>query len=70
MCPTEFPPTALLHTGEVLATWWPPQLYDPQTGLWRPTGNFNQPNRSWPGHSDHSIVVLADGRVLAACVIM
>lgn len=63
--PTDFPPCALLYTGDVLATWWPPQLYDPETEQWRLTGNFNQPNRLWPGHSDHSIVVLADGRVVA-----
>ncbi len=63
--PTEFPPSALLYTGEVLATWWPPQLYDPATELWRATGGFNQTGRGWPGHSDHSLVVLADGRALA-----
>lgn len=63
--PAEFPPSALLYTGEVLITWSPPQLYNPTTGQWRFTGNFNQPNRGWPGHSDHSIVVLEDGRVLA-----
>lgn len=63
--PAEFPPSALLFTGEVLITWSPPQLYNPATGQWRLTGNFNQPNRGWPGHSDHSIVVLDDGRVLA-----
>lgn len=67
--PTEFPPCALLYSGEVLATWWPPQLYNVQSGQWRLTGNFVQPNRSWPGHSDHSIVVLEDGRVLAVGVI-
>ena len=67
--PAEFPPSALLHTGEVLITWSPPQLYDPTSGQWRLTGNFNQPNRSWPGHSDHSIVVLEDGRVLAIGVL-
>ncbi|MCH7526868.1 MAG: DUF1929 domain-containing protein [Planctomycetes bacterium] len=67
--PCEFPPSALLFTGDVLATWWPPQLYDPVSGQWRSTGNFNQPNRSWPGHSDHSLVVLADGRALAIGVI-
>lgn len=65
----EFPPSALLYTGEVLATWSPPQLYNPATGQWRPTGDFNQPNRSWPGHCDHSLVVLADGRALALGVI-
>ncbi len=63
--PAEFPPSALLYTGEVLITWSPTQLYNPTTGQWRLTGNFNQPNRGWPGHSDHSIVVLEDGRVLA-----
>lgn len=67
--PAEFPPSALLYTGEVLITWSPPQLYNPATGQWRLTGNFNQPNRGWPGHSDHSIVVLDDGRVLAVGVL-
>lgn len=65
----EFPPSALLYSGEVLITWSPPQLYNPTSGQWRLTGNFNQPNRSWPGHSDHSIVVLEDGRVLAIGVL-
>lgn len=63
--PCEFPPSALLHTGEVLITWSPPQLYDPVLETWQATGDFVQPNRGWPGHSDHSIVVLADGSVLA-----
>ncbi|MCH7918112.1 MAG: hypothetical protein IIC50_09000 [Planctomycetes bacterium] len=63
--PCEFPPSALLHTGEVLATWSPPQLYDPVTETWRRTGAFKQPHRGWPNHSDHSLVVLADGRALA-----
>ncbi|MBI1827256.1 MAG: DUF1929 domain-containing protein [Planctomycetes bacterium] len=63
--PVEFPPSALLYTGEVLATWSRPQLYNPGTGLWRATGAFNQPTRGWPNHCDHSIVVLEDGRVLA-----
>ncbi len=63
--PAEFPPSALLHTGRVLATWSPPQLYEPLLGQWQATGDFNQPDRGWPGHSDHSLVVLADGRALA-----
>lgn len=63
--PCEFPPSALLHTGEVLATWSPPQLYNPGSGQWRATGNFVQPTRGWPDHSDHSLVVMADGRALA-----
>jgi hypothetical protein len=61
----EFPPSALLYTGEVLATWSPLQLYNPTTGQWRLTGNFNQPVRGWPDHSDHSLVILEDGRALA-----
>jgi hypothetical protein len=63
--PCDYPPCGLLFTGEVLATWWPPQLYNPSSGQWRLTGNFNQPNRLWPGHSDHSLVLLADGQALA-----
>src|SRR5262245_20068934 len=63
--PTEFPPSALLYTGKVLMTWWPPQLYDTDAEQWSATGNFVQANRVWPGHSDHSICVLNDGRVLA-----
>ena len=39
--------------------------YNPNIEQWRFTGNFNQPNRGWPGHADHSIIVLDDGRVLA-----
>ena len=67
--PCEFPPSALLYTGEVLATWSPPQLYDPETGAWRLTGDFNQPERLWPGHSDHSLRMLADGRAIALGIV-
>ena len=63
--PSEFTPAALLYNGLVLITWSPPQVYNPDTGIWRATGNFVQPARGWPGHSDHSVVVLEDGRVLA-----
>ena len=62
--PSEFSPTALLYTGEVLKTWSPPELYDPTKNTWRATGDFVQRSRGWPGHSDHSLVVLGDGRVL------
>ncbi|QOJ15222.1 MAG: DUF1929 domain-containing protein [Planctomycetia bacterium] len=62
--PSEFSPSALLYTGEVLATWSPPQLYNPTTGQWRPTGPLDQPVRGWPDHSDHSLIVLADGRAV------
>lgn len=61
----EFPPAALLHTGKVLRTWGAaPELYDPLTGQWTPTGALVYPNRLWPGHSDHSLLVLSDGRAL------
>jgi hypothetical protein len=64
--PCEFPPSALLYTGDVLATWSRPQLYEPASGQWRATGAFNQPDRGWPNHSDHSLILLADGRAFAA----
>lgn len=63
--PSEFTPSALLMNGEVLITWSPPQLYSPGTGQWRATGNFVQPARGWPDHSDHSLIMLADGRAAA-----
>lgn len=62
---TEYSPTALLLTGEVLSTWSPPQLFNPATGTWRPTGNFVQQDRGFPDHADHSLVLLADGTALA-----
>jgi len=63
--PSEFTPTALLHTGEVLITWSPPQLYTPASGQFRLTGPFVQPDRGFPDHSDHSLIMLADGRAAA-----
>ncbi len=62
--PTEFAPSVLLFSGEVLLTWYPPQLFDPQGELWRNTGNLLQP-RDYPQHSDHSLVLLPDGRPMA-----
>ena len=67
--PTEYSPAALLFTGEVLATWSPPQLFDPAAGQWRAAGDFVQPDRLWPGHSDHTLVVLEDGDALAIGVL-
>jgi hypothetical protein len=61
--PTEYSPSALLLTGEVLTTWYPPQIFDGET--WRATGNFVQPDRGFPDHSPHSLVLLADGTPLA-----
>lgn len=66
--PTEYSPTALLFTGEVLATWSPPQLFNPVTGQWRAAGDFVQPDRLWPDHADHTLVVLDDGAALAVGV--
>lgn len=60
----EFPPAALLYTGSVLRTWGAPELYDPVAGQWQSTGGFVAPTRGWPGHSDHSLCVLHDGRAL------
>lgn len=66
----EFPPAALLHTGKVLRTWGAaPELYDPLSGRWTPTGLLVYPNRLWPGHSDHSLLVLSDGRALVVGII-
>lgn len=62
----EFPPSALLLDGRVLRTWGTiPELYDPSTGAWTPTGAFAFPSRGYPGHSDHSLLVLSDGRAAA-----
>ena len=62
--PSDYPPAVLLFNGEVLRSWFPPQLYNTKTGEWRDTGELAQPNRFWPGHSDHSLVLLADGRAM------
>lgn len=65
----EFPPSALLYTGRVLRTWgMEPKLYDPVTEQWSPTGQFVFPDRGFPGHSDHSLLVLTDGRALVVGV--
>lgn len=62
----EVSPIALLYTGEVLMTHRPPQLYDPVTRQWRSAADFVQGNRMPNGdHSDHEIVMLPDGKVLA-----
>lgn len=64
--PNEFAPSALLFDGRVLRTWGTkPQVYDPALDAWTDTGPFVQPARGFPGHSDHSLIVLGDGRALA-----
>lgn len=66
--PTEYSPSAVLDSGEVLTTWAPPQLFSPATGLWRAAGAMVQPDRGFPDHSDHSLVLLTDGNALAVGV--
>jgi len=63
--PSDYPPAVLLYDGRVLRSWWPPQLYDVSAGTWTTTGAMVQTNRFWPGHCDHSLVVLPDGRACA-----
>jgi hypothetical protein len=63
--PSDYPPSVLLHDGRVLRSWWPPQMFDVATGVWTNTGPMIQPNRFWPGHCDHTLVVLPDGRACA-----
>ncbi len=59
-------PVALLFNGKILHSWGGrPQLYDVALGTWTNTGQFVHPNRGYPGHSDHSLIVLADGRAAA-----
>lgn len=63
--PAEYTPAVLLRTGKVLRSWWPPQLYDSGLDRWDDTGPMVQTNRFWPGHCDHSLFRLADGRACA-----
>lgn len=61
----EFAPSALLYNGLVLRTWGAgPELFDPATASWSPAGPFVFGGRGFPGHSDHSLLVLTDGRAL------
>lgn len=60
----EYSPALLLKSGEVLTSWYPPQIYSPSAGQWRTTGQLVQPNRFWPGHCDHSILMLEDDRIM------
>ena len=60
--PSDYPPAVLLQNGKVLRSWWPAQLFDPALNQWTNTGAMVQPNRLWPGHCDHSLVRVLDGR--------
>jgi hypothetical protein len=66
--PAEFGPSVMLFTGDVLRSWYPPQLWSEQTGSWRATGDFVAPDRGYPGHSPHSLILLRDGRAAAVGV--
>lgn len=62
----EVSPIVLLYTGEVLMTHRPPQLYNPTTKQWRRAADFVQGNRMPNGdHSDHEIILMPDGKVVA-----
>lgn len=71
--PGGFGPCMLLLSGEVLVTWFPPQLYNVNTGQWRNTGMFNQPLRNEKetaspiisDHPDFTAILLDDGKVAA-----
>ncbi len=65
--PSEYSPMALLHTGEVLKTWFPPELYDPAAGTWRATAaTVQNADRAatFPDHCDHSLIFLRDGQAV------
>lgn len=66
--PTEIPPAVVLYTGEVLKTWRFPELYNINTGTWRPAASMQQTRigQNNGDHCDHEIVHLPDGRVMAA----
>lgn len=68
--PVEMPPTLLLMNGEVFKTWRYAELWNPTTGVWRDAGDFVQARVGAPtgDHSDHEIVYLEDGRVMAVGV--
>ncbi len=62
----EVSPILPLFTGKILMTHRPPQLFDPETLQWELAADFVQGNRLPNGdHSDHELVHLPDGKVLA-----
>lgn len=62
----EVSPILPLLTGKILMTHRPPQLFDPETMQWELAADFVQGNRLPNGdHSDHELVLLPDGKVLA-----
>ncbi len=71
--PGGFGNAMLLKNGEVFLSWYPPQIWNPQTGQWRTAANFLQPLRATSGraippigdHPDHTAIYLSDGRIAA-----
>lgn len=62
----EVSPILPLFTGKILMTHRPPQLFAPETMQWELAADFVQGNRLPNGdHSDHELVLLPDGKVLA-----
>ncbi|MEO6133484.1 MAG: galactose oxidase-like domain-containing protein [Saprospiraceae bacterium] len=62
----EVSPVIPLLNGKILLTHRPPQLFDPETLQWELASDFVQGNRLPNGdHSDHELVHLPDGKVLA-----
>jgi hypothetical protein len=62
----EVSPILPLYNGKILMTHRPPQLFDPETLQWELAADFAQSNRLPNGdHSDHELVHLPDGKVLA-----
>ena len=62
----EVSPIVPLLNGKILMTHRPPQLFDPETMQWDEAEDFVQGNRLPNGdHSDHELVLLPDGKVLA-----
>jgi hypothetical protein len=62
----EVSPILPLFTGKIMMTHRPPQLFDPETMQWELAADFVQGNRLPNGdHSDHELVLLPDGKVLA-----
>jgi len=59
-------PIVLLYDGRALMTHRPPQLFSPESAEWTLASDFVQSDRMPNGdHSDHELVLLPDGEVVA-----
>lgn len=62
----EVSPIVMLYNGNVLMTHRPPQLFNPISKQWNTCADFLQGNRLPNGdHSDHELVLLPEGNVIA-----